>query len=107
MHDGVGGGGVGPAHRASAALDASGHPSSLSLATQAIKTLRIRRHPTAGLGFSFSTHTENYLDGINHYVTSVADGGSAFGAGLKVGARLLTISGANAQNLPHEVYVLP
>ena len=76
MHGSVGGGGVGPGGQYPASTGAPSLPSA-----QSARTVSIPRHPHTGFGFSFSTHTENYLDGINHYVTSVSDGGSAMGAG--------------------------
>lgn len=58
-----------------------------------------------GYGFTFSTNTDTYLQGINHYVSSVDAGGAAFHAGLRAGHRLVALNGRNLTNLSHEVVI--
>jgi len=58
-----------------------------------------------GYGFTFSTNTDTYLQGINHYVSSVDAGGAAFHAGLRAGHRLIALNGRNLTNLSHEVVI--
>lgn len=58
-----------------------------------------------GYGFTFSTNTDTYLQGINHYVSSVDAGGAAFHAGLRAGHRLINLNGRNLTNLSHEVVI--
>jgi hypothetical protein len=53
----------------------------------------------------FSTNTDAYLEGINHYVSSVDMGGAAHQAGLRAGHRLVTMDGRNLTNLTHDVVI--
>lgn len=58
-----------------------------------------------GYGFVFSTNMDQYVDGVNHYVSTVDAGGPAHSAGLRSGHRLLYVNGRDIRSFSHDMVI--
>eukprot|EP00039_Didymoeca_costata_P020462 m.341329 g.341329 ORF g.341329 m.341329 type:complete len:726 (-) comp20015_c0_seq1:103-2280(-) len=56
-----------------------------------------------GYGFVFSTNQDQYVEGVNHYVSSVENEGAAHNAGLRAGHRIVGVNGRQISNFSHEM----